>query len=118
MSVWTMPSGAMVMAHESFTHRFAGTGLEVHGTEGSILATGVMTQRPVGRIELVTERGREEIGFSGHDLYVQGVADFAAACAGRGRPAATGEDGIASLAVALAVRAAAGTGRRQEVGLS
>ncbi|MFN9942964.1 MAG: Gfo/Idh/MocA family protein, partial [bacterium] len=52
MSVWTMPSGAMVMAHESFTHRFAGTGLEVHGTEGSILATGVMTQRPVGRIEL------------------------------------------------------------------
>jgi predicted dehydrogenase len=78
MSVWTMPSGAMVMAHESFTHRFAGTGLEVHGTEGSIIATGVMTQRPVGRIELVTERGREEIGFSGHDLYVQGVADFAA----------------------------------------
>jgi 1,5-anhydro-D-fructose reductase (1,5-anhydro-D-mannitol-forming) len=118
MSVWTMPSGAMVMAHESFTHRFAGTGLEVHGTEGSIIATGVMTQRPVGRIELVTERGRQEIGFSGHDLYVQGVADFAAACAGRGRPAATGEDGIASLAVALAVRAAAGTGHRQEVGVS
>jgi 1,5-anhydro-D-fructose reductase (1,5-anhydro-D-mannitol-forming) len=115
MSVWSMPSGAMVMAHESFTHRFAGTGLEVHGTEGSIIATGIMTQRPVGRIELVTDAGREEIAFPGHDLYVQGLGDFAAACAGRDRPAASGEDGIASLAVALAVRAAAETGRRQEV---
>lgn len=50
MSVWTMPSGAMAMSHESFTHPFAGSGLEVHGTEGSIFARGVMTQAPVGEI--------------------------------------------------------------------
>jgi 1,5-anhydro-D-fructose reductase (1,5-anhydro-D-mannitol-forming) len=115
MSVWSMPSGAMVMSHESFTHPFAGSGLEVHGTEGSIFATGVMTQRPVGRIELVTARGREEIPFPDHDLYLRAVTEFTAACAGRGRPAATGEDGIASLAVALAVRDAARTGQAQEV---
>jgi 1,5-anhydro-D-fructose reductase (1,5-anhydro-D-mannitol-forming) len=115
MSVWTMPSGAMVMSHESFTHPFAGSGLEVHGTEGSIFARGVMTQLPVGEIELVTAAGRESMPFPAHNLYVQGVTDFLSAIAGTGQPAATGGDGVASLAVALAVREAARTGQRQLV---
>ena len=115
MSVWTMPSGAMVFSHESFTHPFAGSGLEVHGTEGSIFARGVMTQQPVGEIELVTAQGREAVSFPPHNLYVQGVTDFLAAIAGQGTPAATGPDGVASLAVALAVREAARTGTRQHV---
>jgi 1,5-anhydro-D-fructose reductase (1,5-anhydro-D-mannitol-forming) len=115
MSVWSMPSGAMVMAHESFTHRFAGTGIEIHGTEGSIVAQGVMTQRPVGTVTLITAEGRTEVPFAAHDLYVEGVRRFAEAVAGRGRPAADGRDGVRSLAVALAVREAARTGRRQNV---
>ncbi|HEX9857501.1 MAG TPA: Gfo/Idh/MocA family oxidoreductase, partial [Paracoccaceae bacterium] len=82
MSVWAMPSGAMVFAHESFTHRFAGSGLEVHGTEGSILARGVMTQQPVGEIELITAAGRKAVPFSAHDLYERAVQRFAAAVAG------------------------------------
>ncbi|MDX1743026.1 MAG: Gfo/Idh/MocA family oxidoreductase [Ruegeria sp.] len=112
MSVWSMPSGAMVMTHESFTHPFAGSGLEVHGTEGSIFAKGVMTQRPVGEITLVTEAGSEEVPFSDHDLYVQGVSEFVAAASGQGRPAADGPDGVKSLSVALGVREAAATGQR------
>ena len=36
MSIWTHALGAMVQTHESFTHPFAGSGVEVHGTEGSI----------------------------------------------------------------------------------
>ena len=115
MSAWTMPSGAMVMSHESFTHPHAGTGIEIHGTVGSIFARGVMTQRPVGEIELVTKVGCESIPFSSHDLYVQGVGEFAAAVAGRGQPAATGWDGVKSLAIALAVREAARTGVRQHI---
>ncbi len=115
MSVWFMPSGAMVMAHESFTHRFAGSGLEVHGTEGSIFATGVMTQRPVGEVVLVTGKGREAVPYPAHDLYGQAVADFLSAVEGHGRPAADGRDGVASLAVALAVLEAARTGMRQAV---
>jgi len=115
MSVWSMPSGAMVMAHESFTHPFAGSGLEVHGTEGSIFATGVMTQQPVGEVALVTASGREAVPYPTHNLYTQAVADFLAAVAGKGRPAADGRDGVASLAVALAVRTAAETGQRQMV---
>lgn len=115
MSVWTMPSGAMVLSHESFTHPFAGSGLEVHGTEGSIFARGVMTQLPVGEIDLLTASGRDAVPYSPHNLYIQGVCDFLAAIAGQGAPAATGEDGVASLAVALAVREAARTGQRQLV---
>lgn len=115
MSVWTMPSGAMVFAHESFTHPFAGSGLEVHGSKGSIFARGVMTQRPVGEIELVTAEGRRPVTFSDHNLYVEGVRMFREAVAGRGRPAATGADGVKSLTVAFAVREAARSGRRVRV---
>jgi 1,5-anhydro-D-fructose reductase (1,5-anhydro-D-mannitol-forming) len=115
MSVWTMPSGAMVFAHESFTHPFAGSALEVHGTEGSIFARDVMTQRPIGKIELVTAAGREMVSFPDHELYSFGLRMFAGAVAGQGAPAATGEDGVASLAIALAVREAAETGQRVEV---
>ncbi len=115
MSVWEMPSGAMVSAHESFTHAFAGTGLEVHGTLGSIFARDVMTQAPVGEVELVTAAGRDSVAYSSHDLYWQGATDFVAAVAGQGQPAATGVDGVKSLAVALAVKEAADTGRRVTV---
>jgi len=115
MSVWTMPSGAMVMSHESFTHRFAGSGIEVHGTEGSIFARGVMTQRPVGEVELVTEKGREAVRYSTHNLYERAVGQFNDAVAGKGRPSADGWDGIKSLAVAMAVRDAAASGRKVAV---
>lgn len=116
MSVWTMPSGAMVQTHESFTHPFAGSGVEVHGTEGSIFGRGIMTQKPVGEVELVTASGRHRIGFDTHDLYTRALGLFAEAMAGRGRPSADGIDGVKSLAVALAVREAARTGRAVRVG--
>jgi 1,5-anhydro-D-fructose reductase (1,5-anhydro-D-mannitol-forming) len=86
MSVWAMPSGAMVMSHESFTHPFAGSGFEVHGAHGSIFARGVMTQKPVGEIELVTAAGRDIIPYADHDLYSFGVAQFCAAVSGTGTP--------------------------------
>ena len=115
MSVWSMPSGVQVFAHESFTHGFAGSGIEVHGTEGSIFARGVMTQRPLGEITLVTAAGAEGVPFPAHNLYVRGIEQFLAAIAGTGRPAADGWDGLRSLAVALTVRAAAISGTRQRV---
>ena len=107
MSTWSMPSGVMVQTHESFTHRFAGTGIELHGTEGSIIARGVMTQRPVGEMVLIDEKGQHNIPFSDHGLYNRSVALFANAVGGNSRPAANGVDGAKSLAVALAVREAA-----------
>lgn len=115
MSVWSMPSGVMVQTHESFTHPFAGSGVEVHGSDGSIFGRGIMTQRPVGEVELVNASGRHAVAFDDHDLYARGLAHFADAVAGRGRPAADGIDGVKSLAVAMAVREAARTGRSVRV---
>lgn len=115
MSVWSMPSGVMVQTHESFTHAFAGTGVEVHGTKGSIIGRGVNTQLPVGEIELRTSEGVQKIGFSDHNLYVRSVGKFVDAVRGKGQPAATGVDGVKSLAVAMAVKEAAQTGQRVHV---
>jgi 1,5-anhydro-D-fructose reductase (1,5-anhydro-D-mannitol-forming) len=115
MSVWQMPSGALITSHESFTHPFAGSGFEIHGTEGSIFANGVMTQLPVGKIELVTAAGREVVPFDDYNLYAYGVARFCDAVAGKGRPAADGWDGVKSLAIACAVQDAAESGTRVAV---
>ncbi len=111
MSVWSMPSGVMVQTHESFTHPFAGTGIEVHGTMASVIARNVMTQRPVGEIALVDGEGRTPIPFSDHNLYARSLSLFVDAVAGEGRPSADGVDGVKSLAVALAVRNAASLGQ-------
>lgn len=115
MSVWEMPSGVLVQTHEGFTLRHAGTAFEVHGTEGSIVARGVMTQRPVGEIVLRTGDTERVIDFATHNLYEHGLRRFAAAAAGAGTPSATGRDGVRSLAVALAVTEAATSGRRVAV---
>ncbi|WJY21291.1 Gfo/Idh/MocA family oxidoreductase [Fontisubflavum oceani] len=115
MSVWSMPSGATVMTHESFTHRFAKSGFEIHGTEGSIVARNVMTQQPVGEIILTTEAGTEALSFSTHNLYHRAIGLFCDAVNGQGRPSADGADGVKSLAVAAAVTKAAETGQRTAV---
>ncbi|MDO5643934.1 MAG: Gfo/Idh/MocA family oxidoreductase [Paracoccus sp. (in: a-proteobacteria)] len=115
MSVWRMPSGVMVQTHESFTHAHAGTGIEFHGTEGSIIGRGVMTQDPVGTVLLRRGQTETPVSYTPEDLYLRSVRAFAEAVAGQGRPAADGRDGVASLAVALAVADAAASGQRTGV---
>lgn len=115
MTLWQMPSGVQVMTHESFTHPFAPTGFEVHGTKGSVLARNVMTQQPVGEITLHNTDGQKNIRFSQHNLYERSVRLFVDAMAGTGSPAASGVDGVKSLAVAEAVKSAATTGQRTKV---
>lgn len=115
MSIWSVPSGAMVFSHESFTHPFAASGIEVHGTKGSILARGVLSQEPKGEIDLVTAGGTTRVDYDKTGLYEAVVQNFGAAVAGKSAPAASGRDGVKSLQIAEAVRAAALTGQRQTV---
>ncbi len=115
MSLWTMPSGVMVQTHEGFTLRHAGTGFEVHGTKGSIVARDVMTQRPIGEITLRDSEGSQKIEFETHNLYQRSLGLFVDAVKGNGEPSATGIDGIKSLAVAQAVKQAASSGQRVRV---
>ncbi|MEO2038085.1 MAG: Gfo/Idh/MocA family oxidoreductase [Martelella sp.] len=115
MSVWTMPSGVMVQSHESFTHPFAGSGLEIHGSKGSIFARNVMSQRPTGTVTLVTADGESNVPYQSEGLYEYAIAAFNRAVSGEGRPAADGIDGLKSLAIAMAVRQAATEGRAVDV---
>jgi 1,5-anhydro-D-fructose reductase (1,5-anhydro-D-mannitol-forming) len=107
MSVVRFESGLLAQLHEAFTVRFAGTGFEVHGSEGSLIARDVMTQRPAGEVILRTAAGEEVLPVRQENLYERGVRLFHAAVRGEGQPAATGEDGVWSLATAVAVRDAA-----------
>jgi 1,5-anhydro-D-fructose reductase (1,5-anhydro-D-mannitol-forming) len=106
MGVMQFQRGTLVQHHDAFTVPHARTGLEVHGTEGSLYAEDVMTQDPIGRLYLRRNGTREAVDTGApEDLYDRAVRLFNSAAGGDGTPAATGEDGVRSLAVALAVLA-------------
>jgi 1,5-anhydro-D-fructose reductase (1,5-anhydro-D-mannitol-forming) len=111
MGVMRFRSGLLAQFHDAFTTRHAVTGLEVHGTDGSLIGTGCMTQRPVGELTLRTSAGVEAVPLDHENLYVRALRGFHAAMRGEGPPVASGEDGVRSLAVALAVLESARTGR-------
>lgn len=119
MGVLRFEDDVLASFHDAFTIGHAGTGLEVHGTAGSIVAREVMTGEPSG--DVVLRRGADvtpvDVG-PRERLYVRGVRAFQAAVRGDGAPAVSGEDGIKSLAVALAVRESARTGRAVRVASS
>ena len=111
MSIWRFRSGVIAQSHEGFTTRFAGTGFEVHGSEGSLVARDVMTQKPAGSVVLRTANGEEELTFDRGDLYARSLGLFHKAIRGEGAPSATGEDGVWSLAAAEAALQSAKSGR-------
>ncbi len=115
MGVMRFRGGVLAQFHDAFTVRHALTGFEVHGTEGSLYAKDVMTQRPVGTVTLRRDGRDEDVPVVHENMYERSVARFVAAVQGNGQPAATGEDGARSLAIALAVRESAETGHVVQV---
>ncbi|TIT00294.1 Gfo/Idh/MocA family oxidoreductase [Mesorhizobium sp.] len=111
MCIWRFKSDIIAQSHEGFTTKFAGTGFEVHGSEGSLIAKDVMTQKPIGSVLLRTAKGEEELSFDREDLYVRSLRQFHAAIGGEGQPSATGEDGIWSLTSAEAALQSAKSGK-------
>ena len=111
MAAVRFDNGTMAQIHDAFTVKFAGTGLEIHGSEGSILGRDIMTQRPIGRVTLRNEQGETDVPLDHENLYARALRAFVGAVRGEGTPSATGEDGVRSLATALAVLEATRTGR-------
>lgn len=110
MGVLRFRNGVIAQFHDGFTTKFAETGLEVHGTEGSLIGRNVMTQRAIGTVTLRDAAGEHELPLDQRNLYETALAAFHAAVAGKGAPSATGEDGVWSLATGLAVVEAARSG--------
>jgi 1,5-anhydro-D-fructose reductase (1,5-anhydro-D-mannitol-forming) len=115
MAVLRFDNGVLAQLHDAFTVKHAATGIEIHGEQGSIVGRNVMTQQPVGEVLLRTADGEQSVPIEHESLYVRGVAAFCAALRGEGAPAATAEDGVRSLATALAVVEACRTGTTAKV---
>ncbi len=111
-----LDGGAVGMTHESFVVPHAYTALELHGSGGSIYGAGLLTQDPVGEIRLRRD-GVETAVVVGErpDLYQVGLSAFERAVGGDGLPNCTGEDGLASVAVALAAQRSARLRRTVDV---
>jgi 1,5-anhydro-D-fructose reductase (1,5-anhydro-D-mannitol-forming) len=117
MGVLRFSSGLLAQFHDAFTTRYAPTGFEVHGEQGSLIGRDCMTQAPKGEILLRTAAGDESLKIGHENLYVRAVRLFQDAVAGRGAPSATGEDGVKSLSVAIATLEAARTGAETAIDL-
>ena len=109
-------SGALAQFHDAFTTKYAGTGFEVHGSEGSLIGADCMTQRPVGSVVLRHPGGEEPLQLAHENLYERAIRAFHGAVAGQGAAAATGEDGIAAMALAFAALESARSGRTVRIG--
>lgn len=115
MAVLRFDNGVLAQLHDAFNVAHAGTGIEIHGSAGSIIGRDVMTQHPVGEVRLRNADGERVIPLQPHNLYAHSLAAFNRAVQGLGAPSASGKDGVRSLAAALAVLEAARTGQRTPV---
>jgi 1,5-anhydro-D-fructose reductase (1,5-anhydro-D-mannitol-forming) len=115
MGIARFKSGLLAHFHDAFTSRYAKTAFEVHGSEGSLFGADCMTQRPIGTVTLRDADGEAFLPLLQENLYERSVRAFHAAISGEGAPSATGEDGVRSMALALAALEAAHSGRETAV---
>ena len=115
MAVLRFDSGVLAHLNDAFNVANAGTGIEIHGSAGSIFGRDVMTQQPIGEVRLRNADGERVIPLQPHTLYAHPLAAFNRGVQGLGTPSGTGEDGVRALAAALAVLEAARCGRSAPV---
>ncbi|KVF24212.1 fructose reductase [Burkholderia vietnamiensis] len=115
MAVIRFKRGLLAQIHDAFTVPYAPTGLEVHGTAGSIFARDVMTQHPIGEVRLCNAKGEQVIELSHANLYSTAVAQFHLAISDGQAPAATGADGYRSVVTAISIAKSAESGERVAV---
>ena len=111
LSLWRFASGLIATTHQGFSTPHARTGLEIHGTDGSLHGEGVVHQAPGGRLSLKRADGERDLPLDAHNLYERCLGEFHKAVRGEPHDMATGESGLRSLAVALAVLESARLGR-------
>ncbi|WP_158812737.1 Gfo/Idh/MocA family protein [Methylocapsa sp. S129] len=115
MGVARFKSGLIAHFHDAFTSRYAKTTFEVHGSDGSLFGADCMTQRPIGTVTLRDKHGEALLPLAQENLYERSVRAFQAAIRGQGLPSASGEDGVRSMAMAIATLEAAHSARETAV---
>jgi 1,5-anhydro-D-fructose reductase (1,5-anhydro-D-mannitol-forming) len=101
-TVWQFADGLLLTCQDCFRTPYAGTSVAIHGDRGSIFGDEVLGQRAQGRVYVKDASGTRDIPVEHRVPYDRTIVDFVNAIRGQGRPSVTGEDGIKSLALALA----------------
>lgn len=114
MAVFRFDIDLIAQIHTAFTVKYAGDGIEVHGSEGSLKIDNVLGRELSGPVILRNKDGEQQIKVDQYSLDNETICLFVDAVKGRGGPGATGEDGERSLAAALACLESARTGRKIE----
>jgi 1,5-anhydro-D-fructose reductase (1,5-anhydro-D-mannitol-forming) len=111
MGVMRTTRGALVMFHDAFSVAHAGTGVELHGTTGSLIGRDVLSSEPGGDVFLRRGDAVSTLPIPKRwPLYERAIERFNGAVRGEGTPLTSADDGIASLAVALAASKSARAG--------
>ena len=112
MTAATWDGGVLVQTHDAYNNRHAPTGLQVLGTDGALIAHDCNGGEPVGTVELIRGGAREQVDVGPRQgLYEATMRAFGDAVHGQGGVIVSGEDGVAALAVALAVAESLRSGR-------
>ncbi|MFZ5852813.1 MAG: Gfo/Idh/MocA family protein [Actinomycetota bacterium] len=112
--VWE--GGVLVQTHDAYNNPHLPTSLHVLGTDGALVAEDCNSGDPVGSVtSWRAGRARPLPVEPREDLYQVTVRSFGAAVRGEGEVLVSGEDGVRSLAVSLAVLESLRTGRRVAV---
>ena len=112
MSVVRFRGGALVQTFQTWVANYVESDIEIIGSAGSVRARDVMMPDSTGTVVLRTAAGETALDLEHEPLYVRGVRLFTRTMRGEGSSPCTGEDGVRSLALALAIREAAATGAR------
>lgn len=118
MSLWQFANGITAFTHQGFNTPYASNRLELLGDQGSLEARQVLNQAPGGELIWRKTEGDLSLRLDHDNLYVRGLREMHKAIAGQPHDMATGEAGLHSLAVALAILESAQTGRRVEVNIA
>lgn len=115
MAVFRFDNHLIAQVHTAFTIKYAGDGIELHGSEGSLKLDNVLGRELSSPIILRNAEGEQLIELEQYSLDDKTIELFVDAIQGQGGPGATGEDGQRALAAALACLESAQTGRKVEI---
>jgi len=115
MAVFRFDNDIIAQVHTAFTVKYAGDGIEVHGSEGSLKLDNVLGRDLSSPIILRNSEGEQQIELEQYSLDDKTIRLFVDAIKGQGGPGATGEDGERSLAAALACLESAQTGCKVKI---
>jgi 1,5-anhydro-D-fructose reductase (1,5-anhydro-D-mannitol-forming) len=115
MAVFRFDNDLIAQVHTAFTIKYAGDGIEIHGSEGSLKLDNVLGRELSSPIILRNATGEQQIELEQYSLDDKTIELFVDAIQGQGGPGATGEDGERALAAALACLESAQTGRRIDI---